>query len=489
MTDSLNKRKKEIIWRGILSLFLFGYSGFFMLQSPNSIFSKVPEFIDSGVFQYIGKGILKGNMPYATAFDHKGPLLYLINAFGLKLSDPYGLWIVEWLILFAAMIVAYKACRVWFTRPASLLSVILTFSFHGLYLKGGNFTEEYAMLFCVTALYIFAKYFKEGSVDTISLIVLGMAFMGTLLLKANIAIVWVVFCFYITVASLVQKEFAKLMRYIGFFTAGCAVVLIPVLLWLGLNGALGGFFSDYIAFNLTYVEAKGAADTLEAAKFFLTDNVQLMLLLGVTVPCFAFLKHRRIFLFSLLNAVYFVLAVYLMIMPGNQYIHYGLYYMPAMLIPLALVFGFLEKMISERQMVTVCLSAVLALFLLKNVLMTNLLANLDEIQLTQNVTAGQTDLLHAISELTDEDDEIIVLGSECWIYNHADRQASSQYIYQLPISIIAPEIGVEFAEEMKENPPALIIQQGDENSDAGIYDAYGYTLKQNCGIYRIYSKK
>ena len=163
--------------------------------------------------------------------------------------------------------------------------------------------------------------------------------------------------------------------------------------------------------------------------------------------------------------------------------------MPAMLIPLALVFGFLEKMFSEKQMVTVCLSVILVLFLFKNVLMTNLLANLDEIQLTQNPSADQAELLDTISKLTDEEDEIIVLGSECWIYNHAERQASSQYIYQLPISIINPEIGQEFAHEMKQNPPALIIQQGDENSDVGIYDAYGYAFKQNCGIYRIYTKK
>ena len=41
---------------------------------------------DSGVFIYTGKQVLDGKIPYLDVWDHKGPLLYYINAFGLLLG-------------------------------------------------------------------------------------------------------------------------------------------------------------------------------------------------------------------------------------------------------------------------------------------------------------------------------------------------------------------------------------------------------------------
>jgi len=42
---------------------------------------------DSGVFMYIGKGILSGNIPYRDYWDHKGPVIYFINALGMLLMN------------------------------------------------------------------------------------------------------------------------------------------------------------------------------------------------------------------------------------------------------------------------------------------------------------------------------------------------------------------------------------------------------------------
>ena len=75
----LAKDYKEWIWIGALLAAFFAYAGFIMLQSPNTIYSRVVEYTDSSVFQYIGKGILDGMVPYRDAFDHKGPILYLLN--------------------------------------------------------------------------------------------------------------------------------------------------------------------------------------------------------------------------------------------------------------------------------------------------------------------------------------------------------------------------------------------------------------------------
>ena len=41
------------------------------------------------IFMYVAQGILEGEVPYLDRWDHKGPLLYLINAVGL-LCGAFG---------------------------------------------------------------------------------------------------------------------------------------------------------------------------------------------------------------------------------------------------------------------------------------------------------------------------------------------------------------------------------------------------------------
>ena len=44
---------------------------------------------DAAIFAYEGALVRQGGMPYLTFWDHKGPLIYLINAAGLSLSGSY----------------------------------------------------------------------------------------------------------------------------------------------------------------------------------------------------------------------------------------------------------------------------------------------------------------------------------------------------------------------------------------------------------------
>ena len=56
-----------------------------------------PPTEDSSVFLYIGKRMLEGKLPYRDLFDHKGPILYLIEVLGLCLSPQStdGVWVLE----------------------------------------------------------------------------------------------------------------------------------------------------------------------------------------------------------------------------------------------------------------------------------------------------------------------------------------------------------------------------------------------------------
>lgn len=483
------KTYKKFIWKSLLIIGFLIYSGWLMLQSPNSPVSNVPEYVDSGVFQYIGRKILEGYMPYRDVFDHKGPLLYLLNALGLQMMDRYGIWLIEWIFLFAALIVSYKLCRVFFSRPASVLSVFITFSLLGLYLKGGNFTEEYAMLPCLIALYLFAGYFKEKYISNLRLFLLGAGLMSTLLLKANLA--WVIFCTYFAVITLRKKEFKELSRYIVYFLLGACAFFLPIGLWLFTNGAWPDFVKAYIEFNLTYTNANGPLAVLKAAKFYLSDdNLQIMLLLGILAPVFVYHKEKDkdVSAFVLLNTIYLLCTFILMIIPGNQFTHYGLYYMPGMLIVFAVIFYYLEKLIRSDNSASVCLALCILIFLIKNIGISNMLEQISEISLTRHLSEEKTELIEAVQRLTDPDDKIIMIGNECWVYNHTGRDAANKYIFQHPLTWISSEIAEDYEQLILENPPELVIIQGTRSDDDTVTRQYPCELTEVHGSYRLYKK-
>ena len=66
---------------------------------------------DSAIFIYVAKGILEGDIPYLDRWDHKWPLLYVLNLFGLLIHDTWGLWLVQGLFLLGSAGFAFLLLR------------------------------------------------------------------------------------------------------------------------------------------------------------------------------------------------------------------------------------------------------------------------------------------------------------------------------------------------------------------------------------------
>lgn len=494
----LAKDCKEWIWIGGLLAAFFVYAGFIMLQSPNTIYSRVVEYTDSSVFQYIGKGILDGMVPYRDAFDHKGPILYLLNALGFLLAGRYGIWLLEWGILFATLVASYKLCRVYFTRGASFAAVLTTYSLLALYMKGGNFTEEYGMLPAVIALYIFAKYFKFKKITNFELSVLGATFMIALLLKVNLACTWAIYCFYFFVVTIWKKDWKELVRYILYFLLGAAVVFVPIAIWLAVNGAWNDFTMAYFEFNMAYTEEKGEVETfnmlmemMKVAKFYLDEQTMLQFLIGIFAPIFIFVKDKDKSkgIFVLLNTIYLLVAFLFMLMPGRSYVHYGLYYIPAMAVIYGVMFQYLERWLRSNQEILTCVAACLLILAMKTFFVPNMLVQIDEIAATREYSSENKQIETIVESLTDADDEILVIGSKCWVYNHTERKAANRYIFQWPVVTISDELSADFQKVFAENPPALIMTTDRSlgMDEPKMREAHGYVLKETYEGWNFYT--
>lgn len=77
----------------------------FVLRFSYSTSFLYPEYcgFDSAIFQTIGKYWAQGVTPYAQLFDHKGPLIFFVDAVGYWLHGRSGVLVVQTLSLAAAI--------------------------------------------------------------------------------------------------------------------------------------------------------------------------------------------------------------------------------------------------------------------------------------------------------------------------------------------------------------------------------------------------
>ena len=127
---------------------------------------------DSSVFLTVGHQMQEGMIPYRDTFDHKGPLLYLINYFSVMINETSGFFVFEFLSIFFTMWFMYKIIRLKVKSLAmsGFLTLILFTPFFAFYLIDfGNMTEQYAMPFIAGSLYVFLKYLINGKISKISI--------------------------------------------------------------------------------------------------------------------------------------------------------------------------------------------------------------------------------------------------------------------------------------------------------------------------------
>ena len=150
---------------------------------------------DSSVFQTIALMMKKGYMPYRDSFDHKGPLIYIINYIGKSISNYRGVWVIEYMSLTATMCIFYLIAKI--INKNCIQAIISVFAGESMlfqYFEGGNFTEEYAMLFIAVGICIFLDYMVKGKITRVRLIICGFCFGAVCMLRVNMVVVWIVYC-------------------------------------------------------------------------------------------------------------------------------------------------------------------------------------------------------------------------------------------------------------------------------------------------------
>ena len=466
-----NKRQllKNNIWVYILIIF----SGICIsLLSGINPFSGYYHYNDSGAFSYIGKAIYEYSaVPYRDIFDHKGPLLYLINyiGYGLENSIPgdriYGTWVIEFILIQIDLFLVYFICRkANFEKAVSLGSTMAFAVMFGVFFNFGNFAAEYALPFILISLYLFVEYFlHKEKLPKLKISIIGFSCGSVLMLRPNMIGIWVAFCLVLIIYFIFSKRYIDIFKSITFFLIGILAAIAPFMIYIFVKGVFHDFIYCYWTFNLKYIGKNvNTYDLLiDTYKYFFYPAMMVSVLVYM-IQMFKNNANKKIFFYYLGLLLFCIITLYFVVSPHNSHRNYGMFTIPCAVLGVAEILRSVSDFITSKKSFLQrrpLIKPMLLLFVVFIALSPSIFdLALEGYKINMgDKSQGEVSNIEYIKNNTDKDDKILVIGHACYIYLNTDRQASSRYVYQFPIYDIDPAIKEDFLSQLEKNESALIF--------------------------------
>jgi hypothetical protein len=215
---------------------------------------------DYGFYAYIGKQIAKGQLPYRDVWESKPPAIFYLNAFALRLGRGlrWGVWLVEFGFLFSAIAVSFSLLKkLWGTAPA-LFGTFAWLWGMDITLEGGNFTEEYPLVFHFLALILLLELIRNPEHRLFNL-TLGLLLSISFLFRPNNAVVEVVVILVFAVSLLLRKNFRAFWVSAFWIALGFLIPIGVTSAYFTYHGLFRAMLEASILYNLTYSSAQQTA--------------------------------------------------------------------------------------------------------------------------------------------------------------------------------------------------------------------------------------
>lgn len=366
LTDASKLSLKECLFL-ILSAVLI-----ITIASTSSPLFPLNPWDDANCFLTMGRGIVKGLVPYRDLYEQKGPVLYMVHALcSLVPGKSFtGVWILECVMASVFAVFSWRTVKL-FVKPSAVCTGIVPLFLSVIYsmrlFNFGDSAEELCFPLLGIVLFYALKaiktednlpQLKEGFICGI---IAGLLFWTKYTFTAFIA----AYCLLIIIYSIAHREFKKLFSLIGMFIAGAAAVSIPVILYFVLNNALGDLFTAYF-YNNMFLYHSGSRTSgiysipvikniagpfvilFRLGKEYLSLGIILILIILGAVSFERRYRLRAIILF----AVTFLITA-MATFPRIYYIYYYVYifmfYLPFALIMTVRLEGYIESKLKNRK--------------------------------------------------------------------------------------------------------------------------------------------
>lgn len=431
---------------------------------------------DSGVFTYTGMVVARGGMPYVDSWDHKGPLLAVIEAAAWRLGDGIvGAPILEGIALFLGLSIAGL---IWSRRVGawSAVLVLVTGVTYLAVFEGGNFTETWLFPFQLVAYSLAADialaHGRSAPVRATALggVVLGLALAVGLFTRMNnvaglalIVVVGVVFL-------------RHRLVFVGTAALTVGTIGVSLAVWLLTGNALRAGVEQYVGYNLFYSGGTGLGDRLGAfatlSQLLVSGAVMAtaLVLIGtwLVIRCRGDGRDPRTDCVVALFVAIAALDALSQLLSGRPYPHYLVVALSAPVIVIVVI--------CTRALATSSTwwphrtpgrhrwtAAAVALAVAVTVVSSSSAVSVQFLRTV--VGAGvllpgtyQAQLVDRVRAETTADDRVLVHGAETWILASAERLSPTAITYSLPVEQGYSGLPEQYLADITAFPPALIVE-------------------------------
>lgn len=304
--------------------------------------------MDSAVFKTMGQALLKGKVLYKDIFDHKGPILYFIDALGQWLiPGRMGIFLLQVSALSIASLYMFKTSKLFLKPSLAFICLLLALLFFGGHIQEGNQCEEWMMYAICISFYYVCSYLVERSEQNHPLyysLIYGLCFGFSFFIRPNDAVAWVGgIILGITLWLFYRRKYKNAILNILCFWGGFLIIAIPILIYFGSNDAISDLWYGLVEFNRGY--SGGVFHLILSC--FKKGKLFLILLFVIFIWLLYNTKYEKLLLFI---TPAFLMAVFLM--GSGMFLHYSICLTPFWL--LFFTFFFLKSKKTHWTIAVLC---------------------------------------------------------------------------------------------------------------------------------------
>jgi len=259
----------------LITLIIYTFLLLFFISKMSPLYP-TNEWADINLYFNLGKAAFNGHTIYSEAFDHKGPLIFIIYGIGYLISNSsfLGVYIIQSIFWTLMVFAAYYTARLYLDKIYAFITAVLFPVFISTHTSQGGSAEEFVAVFAVISMFLFISYFKDSTVikhKPAEMLVHGILFAAVIFIKINLAIFWFFPIFAIFLNILLNKEYKNLIHNIAAFIVGILVVTLPFIIYFAVNNSLAEAWDIYIILNRSYAEIGTLPEIIEqlVVRFYL----------------------------------------------------------------------------------------------------------------------------------------------------------------------------------------------------------------------------
>lgn len=409
---------------------------------------------DQGIFLYTSKQILKGQMPYADSWDHKGPLTYLINSLWIYLGRGVSnAALIEAIILglvFFGFVfyVLSKSHRIYLQGFVLIAFLYFMSIFH----ESWGITETLSMPFIllgglITLVIVEKSETQEAIFRRTLTFLLGFTFFIIFFMRPTNALGFFFFTLFV-VLYFSKSRLETLLLY----ASGYLFPFFALALWLFSGKALDDFWEQFVVYNYFYSKDVSFTERLSSLEQALPLLLATLFFIGLLYWLAEKSSRNVILLVAGMTSI--ILDILGAGISGRGYKHY-------FVIPVTSFFMCLVVLIV---LINLKYSRLVRVFVISIFLITSVLT-LGSLQKISPPKPGNqyASVVSYITDNSNSGDKIYIYGAESGILALSDRESASSLTYIYPASSLfypnAKQAEDRIVQDLIDSPPKFVLSR------------------------------